>query len=56
MKEKIVGILSFEYFVYKVSNSAINNAGHNSQNIEQQIDVLEEEEVEKNVTLETIYK
>ena len=56
MKEKIVGILSFEKFVYKVSNSAINNAGDNSQNIEQQIDVLEEEEVEKNVTLETIYK
>ena len=52
MKETIVGILSFENFVYKVSNSAINNAGHNSQNI----DVLEEEEVEKTVTLETIYK
>ena len=36
-------------------NFSNNNAGHNSKQIEQQIDVLEEEEVEETVTLETIY-
>jgi hypothetical protein len=56
VRERIVGMLSFDNFVSKVSNSANNNAGHNSQQIEQQIDVLEEEEVEETVTLETIYK
>ena len=43
VKEQFVGMLSFENFVSAVSNSAKNNAGHNSQ---QQIDVLEKEEVE----------
>ena len=56
VREKIVEMLSFDNFVSKVSNSANNNVGHNSQHIEQQIDVLEEEEVEETVTLETIYK
>ena len=56
MRGKIVGMLSFENYVSKVSNSANNNVGHNSQHIEQQIDFLEEEEVAETVTLETIYK
>ena len=56
MKENIIGMLSFENLVSKVSNFANNIAGHNSQQIEQQIDVLEEEEVEETATLETIYK
>ena len=47
MRGKIVGMLSFENYVSKVSNSANNNVGHNSQHIEQQIDDLEEEEVDK---------
>ena len=49
-------MLSFQNFVSKVSNSAYNNAGQNSQQIEQQIECLEEEEVKEIVTLQTIYK
>ena len=37
-------------------NFSNNNAGHNSKQIEQQIDVIEREELEDTVNLETICK
>ena len=39
------------HFVTTVSSSANNNAGHNSQQIEQQLDVLEEVDVAETVTI-----